>query len=819
MVGILIVSHSERLAEGVAELARQMTGGKEVPVKGVGGLEDGSLGTSFDRVMAAMEEVLAAGEVLVLADLGSAVMTSQMCVEALPEEMRSRVALSSAPLVEGAVAAASAAAQGLPLEEVRRAAEGVKLDKGQEENPSPLEPSGRFVDVVLTNPSGLHARPAALLSQMASRFKARIWVKNLSEGKPPADAKSVLELALKATAERGQTIRIYADGEDAERALEELKGLVEGGFGEVERPGPSRKVPAETAEGPRSMVGKGVYPGFVVGPARRLRRDLRPEIEGTSDPEEEERRFERALESVIAETRRLRDSLAGRASEGVAAIFDFQAMVLSDEGLLRRIREGIRRGKGAARAASEALEGLAEEMESSSNPLMRERGADLRDLRRRFEMALSSPGSEGRGEPPPEGFVLIADELLPSEAASLDVRGVLGIATSRGGPTSHAAIIARSLGIPSVVGLGPDLLEVEDGTTVALDGSTGRLLVNPTREEIEALGGRRARAPLGFAEGLAATVDGRAVEVAANAGSLRDALEALERGADGIGLLRTEFLFVDRLEAPSEEEQARIYSEIARAMRGRPVVVRTLDVGGDKPLPYLPTKREENPFLGVRGIRLCRLHPEVFRAQLRAILRASAAGSVRVMFPMVSSLEEIEWAKEVLEECREELRARGAPFDPGLQVGTMVEVPSAAITSDLLAKGVDFFSVGTNDLTQYALACDRGNEALSHLYDHLHPAVLRLIQRTVEEAHRMGRWVGVCGEMAGDLEAVPLLVGLGVDELSVSPPLVPAVKELIRRSRFEELAELAREALTLSSPEEIKGLVRERCRALLEEFS
>lgn len=821
MVGIVIVSHSERLAEGVAELAKQMTGGKPVPIMAAGGLEDGTLGTSFDKILNAINGALSEDGVLVLMDLGSAIMTTQMCVESLPEEVQAKIKLCNAPLVEGAVAAAAAAAQGLSLEEVKRQAESVPLVKVQEEGVGvteiPVEEGSVSVEVQLKNPTGLHARPASLFVQLASKFKSKITVQNISAKKPPADAKSIMDMALNGTAEKGEWIRIVAKGEDAEEAVKALRDLVESGFGELEEvAGVIKEEERAPAEG-GVFKGKGVYPGYVVAPALIYRRD-KSESTGVSlrgTPDEELRKLEEALMISKKEIEELKDKVSKEGDPKVAAIFDFHSMVLGDDKLLSELRSLIMDGKSAVEAVSKVLEDWARKLENQGTALMRERAADLRDIANRLVRILEGRGAvslSGEGK-----VILIADELLPSETASLDRRFIGGIAVSKGGVTSHAAILARMWGIPSVVGLGPDIMSIPDGTLVALDGGEGRLIVNPSSGVIEDFNKKQREVDLAESELKrkallpAITLDGHRVEIVANVGNLETVAEALEFGAEGIGLLRTEFLYVDRDTMPSEEEQYEAYLKVAEIMGGKPVIIRTLDVGGDKPLSYVPMEKEENPFLGVRAIRLQRLYPELLKSQLRAILRAGVKGNLKVMFPMVANLDEIRWVKRLIEECREELRGRGVEFAERLEIGIMVEIPSAALMSDVLAKEVDFFSIGTNDLTQYALACDRGNKSLSYLFDSLDPAVLRLIKMTVDGAHAHGKWVGVCGEMAGEKEAIPLLVGLGVDELSMNARLIPSAKELIRGRAYGDLEALAKEALKLGSAKEIRDLVVKRC--------
>jgi phosphoenolpyruvate-protein phosphotransferase len=412
--------------------------------------------------------------------------------------------------------------------------------------------------------------------------------------------------------------------------------------------------------------------------------------------------------------------------------------------------------------------------------------------------------------------VIVARDLAPSQTVSLEKRLVLAFCTAEGGPTSHTAILSRALGLPAVVGLGRDILEVAEGATLLVDGDRGEAILEPDERSLQAFNerGRQARqkaeAEQARASEPAVTRDGHRVEIVANVGSSADAETALACGAEGIGLLRTEFLYLDRQVAPSEAEQGFAYDSILDIMGQRPVVVRTLDVGGDKSLPYLDLGHEANPFLGWRAIRMCLDRPDFFKTQLRALLRSGAGHDLRIMFPMVSTLEEVRKAKVLLAEAQDEAQAAGHPVAEGVQVGIMVEVPSVAVLADLFASEVDFFSIGTNDLTQYTMAAERTNNRVAHLSDALHPAVLRQIQRVIAAGHEAGIWVGVCGELAGDPEGVPVLLGLGLDEFSMSPPLIPRAKAILRRWTLTEARQLAEEALKLDTAGGVRELVQAR---------
>jgi phosphocarrier protein FPr len=530
------------------------------------------------------------------------------------------------------------------------------------------------------------------------------------------------------------------------------------------------------------------------------------------NPKQEWERLEAARDSVRAAIQHRRLQTAANIGESEAAIFDAHLMMLEDPELTRRARELIFDEKqNAALAWHTAIKEAVEAFQDISNDYLRERAADVADIGDQVLYALAGESSTAKIllEAP---VILFAHDLTPSQTAQLDMEHVLGVATVAGGPTSHSAILARTMGIPAVAGVSADLDDLPEGTTVAMDGSRGRLWIDPSREVLATLSEhqrawleRRAQALEASQEG-AVTRDGRRIEVAANVGNAADARLAAKNGAEGIGLLRTEFLYLTRETPPTEEEQRQALAEIGEAMGSAPVIVRTLDVGGDKPLPYIQLPPEANPFLGVRAIRLSFKEIDLFKAQLRAILRAGVTANLRIMFPMVTGVGEVIHARDLLEQAHRALLSEGIPHQWPIETGIMVEIPSAALLSSPLADHVDFFSIGTNDLTQYTLAAERGNPALTELADGLHPAVLRLIRLVANSARAQGKWTGVCGELAGDLAAVPVLVGLGVDELSVNPGSVPEVKLLIRSLSMDRVEKLAESLLESESAQEARSL-------------
>jgi phosphocarrier protein FPr len=820
----VIVSHSGTLAEGVRELAAEMAG-PDVRIELAGGLaEEGALGTDAVRVMEAIGRADSGDGVLVLMDLGSAVLSAETALDFLTPEQRESVLLCEAPLVEGAVAAAVAARLGQPLAEVAQEARGglqgkvAQLGAGEPAAPgpegiaAPLE-EGLTLRLDIRNPLGLHARPAARFVQTAAGFDANVQVMNLTSGRGPASGRSLNGLATLGI-RQGHEILVSAHGPEAAAALDALAALAKRDFDEQAAPAalPTPAAPpAAPPDAGQALTGLPGAPGIVSGPARHFR-PLDPEIPTGSagDPEAEWEALTGALEQVRTEIRAARESVAARAGDYSAAIFDAHLLFLDDEALLGPARHAIfDDGKNAAEAWHEAAEAVAADYRALDDEYLQARAEDLTGVARQVVAALT--GAASTGTLSASGIVVAAD-LTPADTVSLDRELALGIATAAGSPTSHSAILARSLGIPAAVGLGEGLLSVPEGTELLLDGDAGTVHLEPDAElaaEYKRRSAEReqaARSARAAASEPAVTLDGRRIEVVANIGSPDDVPAAIENGAEGVGLLRTEFLFLERDSMPSEDEQVAAYTSVAKALQGRPLILRTLDVGADKPLPYLPQRPEANPFLGVRGIRLALEQPELLETQLRAVLRTAAEYPLKVMFPMVATLEEYRQAKAVLADVRSGLESAGAPTPDELEVGVMIEVPAAALAAEQFAPEVDFFSLGTNDLTQYTMAAERGNASVAGLADGLHPSVLRLIGTVAEAASGHGKWAGVCGELASDPVAVPVLVGLEISELSANAPAIPAVKQAVRGIDSEAARELAEHALELSSAAEVRKL-------------
>ncbi|WP_194543086.1 phosphoenolpyruvate--protein phosphotransferase [Paenibacillus sp. JZ16] len=513
------------------------------------------------------------------------------------------------------------------------------------------------------------------------------------------------------------------------------------------------------------------------------------------------------------------DALTEKAKEAVgeeqAGILAGQRKLLEDPAFYPKMETRVRENlEPAPKAVAEIVSQVASMLEGMNNDYMKERAADIRDIGNRL-LACLSPGHSRGFTGITEQVILVADDLAPSDTVQLDPDLVIGFITRTGGATSHTAILARSLGIAAIVGAGDGVDGIEDGDTLVLDGSAGLCVARPDKAEAEQYRLRmlqdleRRQSLEAYAARPAVTADGARVELAANIGSAAEAETAVLQGADGVGLFRTEFLFMNAPAMPGEEEQFRAYQEAARTMEGRPVIIRTMDIGGDKELPYLQLPKETNPFLGYRAIRVGLVRQELLRTQLRAVLRASAFGTVKVMFPMISGLQEWRQARAILTEVQAELRQDGIRFDEQMEVGIMVEIPSTAVLAERFASEVDFFSIGTNDLVQYTVAADRMNEHVAHLYDYYHPAVLHLIRTVIEASHTAGKWTGMCGSMAGDPLAAPLLLGLGLDEWSMEASGLSRMKERLATLDRQECRELAKRILRLDTPQAVRQALEE----------
>jgi phosphocarrier protein FPr/phosphocarrier protein len=682
-------------------------------------------------------------------------------------------------------------------------------------------------EVVVPLRHGIHARPAARIAERARAFAAEVSLVVAADRRASARSPvGVMALAVR----HGDRLAIVATGSDAERAVAALAELIEGGMGEGEGLGggegeapPSAAAPvlAPAVETPRPAApsepgllrGVMAAPGLAIGQAVRfVCADIVVTEAGSGQAHERA-----ALEAALAQVRARIEKAASQESQkggdsARKAILGAHLAFLEDPELSAGAHRLIAEGKSAGFGWRRAVGGYVEALRGLGDPRLAERVDDLIDLERQVLRALS--GEEDEGRTLPAGAILLADELLPSQLMSVEPGLVAGFCTARGGPTSHVAILAAAMGVPALVAAGPGVLDVTEGASLILDAETGTLRVGPDAGQLAAaqtaIAARHERkaAAKAAAHQESRTADGTRIEVFGNVGALKDAQAAAANGAEGCGLLRTEFLFLERDTPPDEDEQARQYQAIALALDGKPLIIRTLDVGGDKAAPYLPIPTEENPALGLRGVRVSLWRPHLLKTQLRAILRVKPpegqkGGPCKIMVPMIASLDELRAVRALLDETQREMG-----ITERVALGVMIETPAAAVTADLLAAEADFLSIGTNDLTQYVLAMDRGNPELAARIDALHPAVLRMIDQTCQGAARHGRWVGVCGGLASDLAAVPVLIGLGVTELSATAAAVPEVKALVRTLDVSACQALARQALDLTSPQAVRDLCK-----------
>jgi phosphotransferase system enzyme I (PtsI) len=568
-------------------------------------------------------------------------------------------------------------------------------------------------------------------------------------------------------------------------------------------------MPEKTFKGIPASDGIAIGPTFCYIPA-----ELTIPVCAAGTVDEEMARFDMARKRARIELQGLYDAVEKRAGKEEASIFEAHQEMLTDPALEGKVRAEVELGQTVEHALVIAIEELAGLLAGMGDELFAARALDVKDVGRRIlRILLGLPDTALSAVTEP--YIIIAEDLTPSDTASLVPKLTLGFITAQGGLTSHSAILARTLGLPAIVGMGNGLLEkVSSGTFIVMDGRTGEMIIEPDQEIIvkyEQTKVQRESHLLilkAVAEKDARTANGRRVEVAANVGEVASTRVAMEHGAEGIGLLRTEFLYLEDAQPPSEEKQYHIYREIFEVVSGRPVIVRTLDIGGDKPPSYLPFPDEMNPFLGWRAIRISLDEPELFKTQLRAILRAAVGHNVRIMFPMVSDLDELRRAREIVEAVKRVLELASVEFAVDVPVGIMVETPAAAVLVDILAEASDFFSLGTNDLTQYTMAVDRGNARVSGLYQPLHPSVLRLIRQTIDAGHAKGKWVGMCGELAGMTKAIPILLGFGLDEFSMNPRAIPEAKHLIGKLTDEKAREIASQAMSYGTAAEIENYMK-----------
>jgi phosphoenolpyruvate-protein phosphotransferase/dihydroxyacetone kinase phosphotransfer subunit len=808
-VGLVVVSHSRALARAAVALASEMLHGRTVQIEIAAGLDETTFGTDAVQIKDAIELVDGPAGVVVLMDLGSAVLSAELALDLLADPaMRDRVILSAAPIVEGLIVAAVAAAGGASRAEVAAEARSALLGKAAHfAPPGPAgdvaadeAPSEEIVAVLtVANAHGLHARPAARLVSEVRGLDAVVRLRNLTTGAGPVPAGSLSRVATLG-ALQGHQVEVRASGPQAQEAVEHLVTLAKRRFDEpvepVEPVVATASAATQSASGPQPGA-----PGVAIGPIRWLTipaPDPRPV--DVDDPAAEWRRIVESIADVRRDIEHVRVLTLREVGADEASIFDAHLALLADAELLADVKQRISEGDGAAAAWLTCITAVERQWADLADPYLRERALDIRAVGEQVLRAVT-----GASRPEISGVgVLVARDLTPADAAALDLDAVTGVVLAYGSASSHAAILARARDIPLVVAAGREVLTAPEGTVIVIDGTAGELHIDPTAELLAEFQTRQSdlaalRAEhLGRAGESVVTNDGTAFVVMANLGSVADARAATAAGADGAGLVRTEFLFLGRSTPPDLDEQQATYDAIAGAMAGRRITLRTLDVGGDKPLAYLPVPPEQNPFLGMRGIRLSLDRRDLLVEQLTAICRTARLSPTSVMFPMVTTLGELLEARQALTDA-----AGSAGLPAGLRVGMMVEVPAAALKIESFLPHLDFVSIGTNDLTQYTLAAERGNGSVAAISDALDPGVLQLVDRVCRAAE--GRVeVAVCGEAASDELALPVLVGLGVRELSVSPHAVPRVKAGLRELDVASCRALARHALTLSSADDVR---------------
>src|SRR4051794_27242248 len=788
-----------------------MLHGQQPRIAVAAGLDDTTFGTDAMQIKAAIEQVDSPAGVVVLMDLGSAVLSAELALDLLGNGTADRVLLCPAPLVEGLVVAAVAAAGGASREEVAAEATTALLGKTAHlapaaavaSTPDAADSTTETATFTVANAHGLHARPAARLVAEVRRLDATVTIRNVTTDSSAVPASSLSRVATLG-AMRGHVVEVAASGRQAKLAIDHLISLADRHFDET-APAPNG-VTAPSVDAAIADTGPlAASPGIGIGPARPITLSV-PAVDETptGPPTAEWRRLIEAVAEVRRTVEGTRAAAARDIGPGDAEIFDAHLMLLADPELLNAAKDRVAEGASAGAAWMASVRDVEAQWLALPDPYLRGRAADLRAVAIDVLQTLAG----GQDAVSVVDGVLVAHDLTPAQAATLEPDHVRGVLLAGGSPTSHASILVRSLGIPAVVSAGAAVVDLADGTTLVVDGTAGCVVIDPTPEQLagyeleaKALAERRAHDAF-EATRPALSADGVPIEVAANLGSVADAVSAARVGADSAGLIRTEFLFLGRAEPPSVDEQERDYLAMAEAFRGRPITIRTLDVGGDKSLPYVQQAAEANPYLGRRGIRLSLARTDLLADQLTAICRVARVAPVNVMFPMVTNVDELLRARALLDEVA---GADGLPSS--LRVGIMVEVPATALKIAAFLPYVDFVSIGTNDLTQYTLAAERGNPAVAALADPVDPAVLRLIAEVGRVAEGRDVTVSVCGEMAADEAAIPLLLGMSVTELSVSAQAVPAVKAAVRRLDSRQCARLVERALQASSAAEVRSLV------------
>jgi multiphosphoryl transfer protein len=829
MVGLVLVSHSRTLAEAVADLLRRVVS-PDLRLSCSGGVGDDRalLGTDAIEIQEAISAVYSDDGVLVLMDMGSAILSAETAKEFLSPENQERVRLTSAPFVEGGMAAAVQAHLGASLDAVANAAlQGLLLKQdhvqdapstGPAASPAPDPPGNEILDVTIQNPHGLHLRPAALLIKTLAGFPGEVFIENRTAGRGPSLARSLVDLA-RLQIREGDLVRFSISSPDPQPVIESIVSLVESHFGEADETVPPKEANGATDLSQPFGVSRGIAIGrpvlldTIVGSVPTYTVQSAPEIS------REVGKLRSAIADAIAEfdgrVERLGASLQRREIE----IFDAQRMIFSDPTILKEAEAKIQEQHlNAAVAWQGILSRYAADQEKADDPYLRARAADFREVERAVLAHLID--EKIRSALPYEAFtdptVLVCEELTPTLTEQFHRLSIAGVIQLGGGPTSHGAILARAIGLPAIGGVRESLERLRTAQRVAISGSEGSLWIDPPSELLADLVRRQqserseSQRALEESRNFAITRDGILVRVGGNAGSSSDVSSARANGAEFIGLFRSEFLFQNFERAPDEDEQLAAYREaLAPAPGAFLVTVRLLDVGGDKPLKFLPQAKEANPFLGVRGIRLLMANQRFFRSHLRAVLRLADSFQVQLLIPMVTDLSEVLATRRLLDEIAGELTAANLPHQWPIPVGVMIETPSAALLIDQLLPHVEFVSIGTNDLTQYVLCAERGSALVSGFSDALHPAVLKICEGVIQAAEKGGIKASICGEIASDPEALPIWLGLGLREFSVTAATIPSTKVLIRKLDISSIAaQWAAKRLSFEGPSDVRAFSR-----------
>ena len=836
MVGIVIVSHSKNLALGLKELALQMVKGT-VNIEIAAGIDDpeNPLGTDPIQIYHAIERVYSDDGVVIFMDLGSAILSAEMAIEFLSESQQHHVKLSDAPLVEGVISAVIQASAGGTIEQVLREAkatltaksDAIKMtifgDESEMIYPVFSDDTPQEILISISNLMGLHARPAAKLVQMACQFTSDITARNVTSNSIPVNAKSISQVMALGVRFNHQ-VSIAARGVDASEALDALQALSLTNFGESVSPNFVQNQPEKpiTYRGELSHYYQGVSlsPGIAIAPLYQYQSNLMEVVEEyTENPHREWEKLQSAIEEAKTQIKKIRQETFLQVGETHASIFDAHLLCLQDPIILERVSQLIITEKFKASSAwSKIILTIIQEYKNLSDSYLQARAQDWEDVGNRVGQLLTK--NLVKSLVLTESVILVADDLTPSQVAQLDISKIVGLCMVRGSITSHAAILAHAIALPCVIGLSANLLDLENGTPLALDGETGEVWIQPDGGKVRELELKKETQESAFkvlqlsSQKSAITADGKRISVRANISGIADAKIAKENGAEGIGVFRTEFLYLDREQEPNEDEQRDIYYTIAQLISPHPLIIRVLDIGGDKPISFTSSlsnlSAESNPFLGLRGIRVLLEYPDFLKRQLRAILRAGFGYNVKLLLPMISSLNEVRKFKEILDSVKGDLAQQNMPFIDTIEIGIMIEVPAAVAISDKLAKEVDFFSIGTNDLTQYIMACDRTNPKVASLADAFEPAVLRMIQQTVIAAHNADILVTVCGELASSPLATPILLGLGVDELSVTPSAIPIIKSAISQLTLSQAHAIVSGVLELDTAADVRQYLTEK---------